>query len=105
MNKQQLVQRLSKRTNTPVQTCRNFLETLLEEIGDELANNQNIEIQNFGSFRPWNQAGRIGRNPRTGQDCYIQPRISVKFKTGAGLLKKLNIPDTDNNNNPLESAL
>lgn len=105
MNKQQLIQRLSNRMNMPLKTCRYFLETLMEEVGDELANNQNIEIQNFGSFRPWSQTGRTGRNPRTGKDCYIQPRISVKFKPGMGLLEKLNAPDKDNNSNPLKSGL
>lgn len=105
MNKQQLLQRLSERMDMPLKTSRRFLETLLEEIGDELAKHNYIELQNFGSFRPRYQAGRAGRNPRTGMDCYIHPRTSVKFKPGIKLLEKLSTPNKDNNNNPSESAL
>ena len=47
-------------------------------------------LQNFGHFQPWQQKERFGRNPRTGVECPIRKRVSVKFKPGKGLLELLN---------------
>ena len=62
----------------------------MEAMGEELDKRKEITLQGFGSFRLWPQSPRIGRNPRTGAACPIAPRISVRFKAGKDLLKKLN---------------
>lgn len=90
MNKIDLVKSLSGRTSLPEVTCRRVFDALLEAIGEELGNDGGIVIQGFGSFQPWHQNTRWGRNPRTGTACQIHSRISVKFKPGKFLLQRLN---------------
>ncbi|MCD8243437.1 HU family DNA-binding protein [Parabacteroides distasonis] len=47
-------------------------------------------MKGFGSFVPWQQSERLARNPKTGEEVMITPRVSVKFKAGSDLLKELN---------------
>lgn len=70
--------------------CWQMVEAMMEAMGEELDKREEITLQGFGSFRPWPQSLRIGRNPRTGAACLIAPRISIRFKAGKDLLKKLN---------------
>ena len=92
MNKTQLTQRLAERMGIPVATSQRYFNILLEEITKELSADGNIEIHRFGCLRPWHQTERLGRNPQNGITCPIKERISVKFRPGTGLLKRLN-PD------------
>lgn len=45
----------------------------MEAMGEELDKREEITLQGFGSFRPWPQSLRMGRNPRTGATCSIAP--------------------------------
>ena len=51
---------------------------------------ESISMKGFGSFVPWQQSERLARNPKTGEEVMITPRVSVKFKAGSDLLKELN---------------
>lgn len=90
MNKSDLIKSISNRTEYTETVCRNMVEALMATLAEELDEGNGIVLQGFGSFSPWHQTGRAGRNPRTGKTCMITPRISVKFKPGKLLLKKLN---------------
>ena len=60
---------------------------------ERLSKSDSLILQGFGTFHPWSQTAREGRNPRTGETCLIRPRRSVKFKPGKMLLQKLNNTD------------
>ena len=72
-----------------------------------LTQSQSVEIVNawegvltdalhgFGTFFAWSQTERTGRNPRTGETCRIEARVSVKFKPGKFLLAALNEKKND----------
>lgn len=90
MNKTELVKSISSRTAYTETACRNILNLLLDTMAEELNSENDIALHGFGSFSPWHQTSRIGHNPRTGNSCMISPRVSVKFKPGKLLLKKLN---------------
>lgn len=90
MNKAELINKLSDRLSVPQNTCRYYLNTLLEIMGDNLETEDYLTLQGFGTFNIWKQTKRAGRNPRTGQTVMIQPRNSIKFKPGKALLKKIN---------------
>lgn len=70
--------------------ARQMVETLLETMEEGLSDGNEIVLQGFGTFRPWQQSSRLGRNPRTGESCPIAPRTSVKFRAGKNLLKVMN---------------
>lgn len=92
MNKAELLYELSSRLNISQIECGRYLNNLLDILGNELESGNSLILQGFGTFTRWEQTGRLGRNPRTGQTVPILPRNSVKFKPGKILLRKLNNP-------------
>jgi DNA-binding protein HU-beta len=95
MNKHDLVMALSERlslTQTQSLAIVNAWEGVLL---DALLADKRLMLQGFGTFFAWNQTERMGRNPRTGESCPIEARISVKFKPGKFLLKALNEKKND----------
>jgi integration host factor subunit alpha len=47
-----------------------------------LAGGQTVELRNFGIFKVKSRRGRLGRNPRTGQEVPVPPKKVVVFKPG-----------------------
>lgn len=89
MNKTDLVNAVAEKMNIPQYQSRQFLNTLQEVLKESLGH-EAIALQGFGTFEPWSQTERQGRNPRTGTPCVIEARTSVKFKPGKFLLEALN---------------
>lgn len=90
MNKAEFRNKLASRLELPQYVSNNIIDACLEIISQSLQDGDAITLQGFGSFAPWQQTERQGRNPRTGKSCLIAPRTSVKFKPGKYLLQKLN---------------
>lgn len=90
MNKNDLAKEIAGRMSVTAMQAQRFIDTMDEVITESLKCNEPVLIQNFGHYVPWKQAKRMGRNPRTGQECIIRERISVKFKPGKGLIDKIN---------------
>jgi len=63
----------------------NVVQTTLDTITDCLAEGQRLEIRNFGVFEVKKRDGRIGRNPRTGQEVSILEKRVATFKPGKAL--------------------
>ena len=57
-----------------------LVETVLEEIASTLTNGDNVKISSFGSFIVRDKGGRIGRNPKTGEEVPIEPRRVLVFR-------------------------
>lgn len=91
MNKSELVEVLAERMNTPQYKVREFVNSLQGVMEETLIkDDKGIILQGFGTFTLWKQNARLGRNPRTGNECLIRARKSVKFKPGKFLLEALN---------------
>lgn len=90
MNKLDLAKSLATKMSVTQRSSARFLNALQEVMADELRQNGTIMLQGFGSFSPWAQTERPGRNPRNGTSCIIEARTSVKFKPGKDLLELLN---------------
>lgn len=90
MNKKELAKEVASRTSMTVVETLRLIDTMNEVISESIGRDESVLLQNFGHFTPWRQAGRMGRNPRTGEKYMIEERTSVKFKPGKGLINTLN---------------
>lgn len=90
MNKAELTKSLANRLSVTQSQAQKFLDTFQEILGEELKKDNNLSLLGFGVFSPWKQTERVGRNPRTGVECIIKPRLSVKFKPATRFLETLN---------------
>ncbi|MFC7050383.1 integration host factor subunit alpha [Emcibacter nanhaiensis] len=57
-----------------------LVETVLDEIAENLITGENVKISSFGSFVVREKGGRIGRNPKTGEEVPIEPRRVLVFR-------------------------
>lgn len=49
-----------------------------------------VMISGFGTFIIKRRKGKIGRNPKTGEEKLIPDRLGISFKAGKELKKKIN---------------
>ena len=55
-----------------------------------LREDRKVEIRGFGSFRTRQRAGRIGRNPKTGEAVKVPPKTIPFFKPSKELQELIN---------------
>lgn len=67
-----------------------LVEFVLKEISDSLVNNQNVKISSFGSFLVRRKGGRVGRNPKTGEEVPILPRRVLVFRASQVMKDRIN---------------
>lgn len=67
-----------------------LVETVLQEIVESLAREETVKISSFGSFHVRSKGGRVGRNPKTGQEVPIQPRRVLVFRASHVLKDRIN---------------
>ena len=90
MNKAELTKKMAVRLSVTQSQAQRFIDEFQDVLGEELTQGNNVSLLGFGVFSPWKQTERIGRNPRTGVECMIKPRLSVKFKPATRFLETLN---------------
>lgn len=66
------------------------VKTMLDQMGDALANGDRIEIRGFGSFSLHFRPPRIGRNPKTGDSVALPGKHVPHFKPGKELRERVN---------------
>ena len=57
-----------------------LVEAFLDMISDTLAEGDSVKLSSFGSFVLREKNGRVGRNPKTGEEVPIDPRRVLVFK-------------------------
>jgi integration host factor subunit beta len=50
---------------------------------------EKVELRGFGSFRTRKRQARAGRNPRTGAQVHVPPKVVPYFKPGKQLREVL----------------
>ena len=89
----QLLYDYKKSSNQGIGTdvaAKKFLNSYIELITEKLSEGEGVSIHYFGKLVPHYQTERPGRNLRTGEECKIRARTSVKFKASEILIQKLN---------------
>lgn len=90
LTKFQLIKIISDQNGFTKNKSSEAVETLLEIIKRTLESSEDLLISGFGKFSVKEKAGRMGRNPATGEDLTLAPRKVVTFKCSGKLREKLN---------------
>ncbi len=67
-----------------------LVEAVLNEISSSLVTGQSVKLSSFGSFQVRQKGGRIGRNPKTGEEVPIAPRRVLVFRPSHVLKDQVN---------------
>lgn len=67
-----------------------LVESILGEISDTVVRGENVKISSFGSFIVRHKGGRVGRNPKTGEEVPIEPRRVVVFRPSQVMKDRIN---------------
>jgi DNA-binding protein HU-beta len=90
MNKQELIEVMSKKVKMPKTRVLNFIDTFIDTVGIELKKGKKIQLVGFGSWQKKKRKARVGRNPQTGAEVKIDARNVAKFTMGAKLFDRIN---------------
>ena len=67
-----------------------LVELVLDEVCNELVSGKVVKISSFGSFSVRGKGGRVGRNPKTGEEVPIAPRRVLVFRPSHVLKEIIN---------------
>ena len=89
MTKKDIVTQVSNDTNVAQVDVKKVVQRTLDVIVESLEKGETVELRNFGVFKVKNRRGRIGRNPRTGEEVQVPEKKVVVFKPGLILKGKV----------------
>lgn len=90
MNRKELVDALSAKTDSTKADAERNIAALIEIITGTLKKGDSISLVGFGSFEVRKRAARVGRNPKTGAELKIKASKVPAFKAGASLKAAVN---------------
>jgi nucleoid DNA-binding protein len=88
MNRNDLVAAVSHSTGLKAKEADDTIVNTLYEIMSSIGRHEGVALMGFGSFHVKKKAGRVGRNPRTGENIEIPPKFSISFRPGT-LMKEM----------------
>ena len=90
MNKSDLVDAIATSAGISKASAGRALDGAIEAIKGALKKGEEVSLVGFGSFSVDERAGRVGRNPRTGEAITIKAAKVPKFRAGKGLKDAVN---------------
>lgn len=67
-----------------------LVKSILDQISDKLVSGETVKLSSFGTFMIRSKRGRIGRNPKTGEEVMITPRRVLIFRPSQLLKEAIN---------------
>lgn len=89
MTKKDIVIKVSNDTNVAQVDVKKVVQRTLDAVVESLERGETVELRNFGVFKVKSRRGRIGRNPRTGEEVQVPEKKVVVFKPGLILKGKV----------------
>lgn len=80
MTKADIVEKVAEGTGLTKLETEAIIEGFLNTVIQSLREGKGIEIRGFGSYRVKKKAGRYARNPRTGEQVYVEEHYVPSFK-------------------------
>ena len=82
MNKEELVQEISKKAKVTQKEAGEVLNALVDTIQKTVAKGKKVTLVGFGTFESRKRAARTGRNPQTGKEISIPAKTVPVFSAG-----------------------
>ena len=82
MNKEELVQEISKIAKVTQKDAANVLSTLIDTIQKTVKKGGKVTLVGFGTWESRKRKARIGRNPQTGKELKIPAKTVPAFSAG-----------------------
>ena len=89
MNRSQLVDDITRRSNLSKRTVDTAVNTVFDTLFDALCTGSRVEIRGFGSFTTREYGAYTGRNPKTGVPVDVRPKRLPYFKVGKDLRRRI----------------
>lgn len=90
MNKSELIKQIAERAGLTQTQATTALQAFETTVIDELANDREVALIGFGTFKVTDRAARTGRNPQTGAEIQIAASKVPSFKAGKALKEAVN---------------
>ena len=82
MNKEELVQEISKKSKVTQKEANEVLSALIETVQKTVSKGKKVTLVGFGTFESRKRAARNGRNPQTGKEISIPAKTVPVFSAG-----------------------
>ena len=90
MKKTDLIEAISKKSKVSRLESKFCVEVILEELTSAIASGKRVEVRGFGGFYKRHRKGRIGINPKTGEQTEVAEKFVPFFKPGKFLKEVVN---------------
>ena len=82
MNKEELVQEITKKAKVTQKDAAAVLNGLVATVQKTVAKGDKVTLVGFGTFESRKRAARVGRNPQTGKEIKIAAKTVPAFSAG-----------------------
>ena len=89
MNNKDFVAEVSKRLGYTQKETSSLMAALSSVVTEQLENDKNVSIPNFGSFEVKKNNERVIINPSTQQKMLVPPKLVINFKPTNTLKEKM----------------
>jgi nucleoid DNA-binding protein len=86
MKKTELIKAVSIDTGIGQKDVTRIFESIFVQISEDLKNENELIIKDFGTFKMKTRPERMGRNPKTGESILIPEKHIVKFTAYKNIL-------------------
>lgn len=93
MNKSELIERLALKSGLNVIVAEEVVNLIFKRMRETMVHGGRVEIRGFGSFVVKEYSSYEGRNPRTGEKKWVQPKRLPFFKVGKELKERVDSVD------------
>jgi len=67
-----------------------LVKTIIDVVSNRLVDGEKVKLSSFGTFIVRDKGGRIGRNPKTGDEVPITPRRVLVFRPSQVMRSQIN---------------
>ena len=85
MTKADIIKILAEQVGLTRREAAEVLSVVLDGVVGAIRAGEKVELRGFGSFRTRRRQARAGRNPRTGAQVHVPPKLVPYFKPGKQL--------------------